>query len=127
MSGRRYDQAFEKWKKPDIMQAGPRVNCTALLKQPSVVLFWKFHFQTKPGKNEHEAGGHNGYCPDCNRTVSFRLSMKKVTVNTYRRDKYYPRVVKAIGEILSRTDVVSPSDILIEMGNLSQQNYEAWR
>lgn len=53
--------------------------------------------------------------------------MKKVTVNTYRKDKYYPRVVKAMGEILSRAYVVSPIDILIEMGNLSQKNYEAWR
>ncbi len=53
--------------------------------------------------------------------------MKKVTVNNYKKDKYYPRVVKAIGKILSRADVVSPLDILIEMGNLSQKNYEAWR
>ena len=53
--------------------------------------------------------------------------MKKVTVNTYRKDKYYPRVVKALGKILSRADVVSPPDILIEMGNLSQKNYEEWR
>ena len=26
-----------------------------------------------------------------------------------------------------RSDVVAPSDILIEMGNLSKKNYEAWR
>lgn len=53
--------------------------------------------------------------------------MKKVTVNTYRKDKYYPPVVKAIGNILSRADVVSPSEIFIEMGSLSPKNYEAWR
>ena len=53
--------------------------------------------------------------------------MKRVTVNTYRKDKYYPRVVRAVGKILACADVVAPSDILIEMGNLSKKNYEAWR
>jgi hypothetical protein len=53
--------------------------------------------------------------------------MKHITVNTYRKDKYYPRVVRAVGKILARTDVVSPPDILIEMGNLSKKNYESWR
>lgn len=52
--------------------------------------------------------------------------MKHITVNTYRKDKYYPRVVKAVGKILARADVISPSEILIEMGNLSKKNYEAW-
>ena len=53
--------------------------------------------------------------------------MKHITVNTYRKDKYYPRVVRAVERILARADVVAPSDILIEMGNLSRKNYEAWR
>lgn len=53
--------------------------------------------------------------------------MKRVTVNTYWKDKYYPRVVRVVGKILARTDVVAPTEILIEMGNLSQKNYEAWR
>lgn len=53
--------------------------------------------------------------------------MKHTTVNTYRKDKYYPCVVKAFENILARADVLSPSEILIEMGNLSKKNYEAWR
>ena len=53
--------------------------------------------------------------------------MKHITVNTYRKDKYYPRVVRAVGKILAQADVVAPSDILIEMGNLSKKDYEAWR
>ena len=53
--------------------------------------------------------------------------MKHITVNTYRKDKYYPRVVRAVGKILAHADVVAPSDILIEMGNLSKKDYEAWR
>ncbi len=53
--------------------------------------------------------------------------MKKVTVTTYRKDKYYPRVVRAISKILSKSDVVTPVDVLIEMGNLSKKNHDAWR
>jgi hypothetical protein len=53
--------------------------------------------------------------------------MKQVTVNTYRQDKYYPRVVRAVANILSRSDVVAPVEVLMEMGNLTQKNHEAWR
>ncbi len=53
--------------------------------------------------------------------------MKQVTVNTYRQDKYYPRVVRAVANILSRSDVVAPVDVLMEMENLTQKNHEAWR
>lgn len=52
--------------------------------------------------------------------------MKQVTVNTYRKDKYYPRVVRAVARILSRSDVVAPVAVLMEMGNLTQKNHEAW-
>src|SRR5919204_3767592 len=52
--------------------------------------------------------------------------MKQVTVNTYRQDTYYPRVVRAVAAILSRSDVVAPVDVLLEMGNLTPQNHEAW-
>ena len=53
--------------------------------------------------------------------------MKKVTLNTYRQDKYYPRVVQAVAKVLVRSDVVAPVEVLIEMGNLTQKNFEAWR
>ena len=53
--------------------------------------------------------------------------MKKVTIATYRKDKYYPRVVRAVAKILSKSDVVAPVDVLIEMGNLSKKNFDAWR
>jgi hypothetical protein len=52
--------------------------------------------------------------------------MKQVTVNTYRQDKYYPRVVRAVAKILSRSDVVAAVEVLMEMGNLTQKNHEAW-
>ncbi len=53
--------------------------------------------------------------------------MKKVTVSTYRKDKYYPRVVRATAKVLSKSDIVAPVEVLIEMGNLSKKNHEAWR
>ncbi len=53
--------------------------------------------------------------------------MKQVTLNTYKKDKYYPRVVRAIARILAKSDVVAPVEVLMEMGNLSKQNYDAWR
>jgi hypothetical protein len=56
-----------------------------------------------------------------------KVKMKKVTVTTYRKDKYYPRVVRAVAKILSKSDEVAPVDVLIEMGNLTRKNHDAWR
>jgi hypothetical protein len=53
--------------------------------------------------------------------------MKKITLNNYKKDKYYPRVVGAVGRILSRSDIVAPVEVFIEMGNLTQKDFEAWR
>jgi hypothetical protein len=53
--------------------------------------------------------------------------MKQITVNTYRQDKYYPRVVRAVAKILSRSDVVASVEVFMEMGNLTRKNHEAWR
>ena len=53
--------------------------------------------------------------------------MMDVTINSYKKDQYYPRVVGAVARILARSDVVAPVDVLIEMGNLSKKNLEAWR
>lgn len=51
----------------------------------------------------------------------------RVTVRSYKTDKYYPRVVKAIAKVLSKSGVVAPVEVLMEMGNLSRPNHEAWR
>jgi hypothetical protein len=53
--------------------------------------------------------------------------MKKVTVSTYRKDKYYPRVIRAFAKVLTKSDVVAPVNVLIEMGILSKKNHDAWR
>ena len=53
--------------------------------------------------------------------------MKHVTVNTYRQDKFYPWVVRSVARILSRSDVVAPVDVLVEMGVLTAESLEGWR
>lgn len=51
----------------------------------------------------------------------------KVSVNSYHTDKYYPRVLRAVAKILSTSDMVSPVEVLMEMGNLSKKDHDAWR
>ncbi len=58
---------------------------------------------------------------------SKKTKMKLVRLDTYKKDKYYPRVVRAIARILEKSDVVAPVDVLMGMGNLSKQNHDAWR
>ena len=52
--------------------------------------------------------------------------MKKVTVGTYKKDTLYPKVVRATARILKRSDVISPVEILLQMGNLEPKDHEAW-
>jgi hypothetical protein len=52
--------------------------------------------------------------------------MKSVTVHNYSEDKYYHSVVHAVARILSRSDIVTPVDVLMEMGNLTKKNHDAW-
>ena len=53
--------------------------------------------------------------------------MKKVTVATYKEDKYYFKIVEAFSEILNRDDVVTPIEVFIRIGNLSREDVEDWR
>lgn len=53
--------------------------------------------------------------------------MKKLTVGTYKKDKLYPRVVKAMARLLKTSDEISPVTVLLEMGNLEPRHHEAWR
>lgn len=53
--------------------------------------------------------------------------MKKVTVSTYRKDKLYPKVVRATAELLNESDEISPIAILMQIGNLEPQDHDAWR
>ena len=51
----------------------------------------------------------------------------KVTVDTYQLDRLYPKVVSATTKILAESDEISPVAILMQMGNLTPTDYEAWR
>lgn len=53
--------------------------------------------------------------------------MKKVTVENYRDDPYYPKVVRAVGEILSSSEVVAPVDVFVHLQLLSKTDLESWR
>ena len=53
--------------------------------------------------------------------------MMDITINSYKKDTYYPRVVRAVASILARSNVLSPVEVLMEMGNLTKKNVEAWR
>ncbi len=59
--------------------------------------------------------------------VRFSKIMEKITLNTYRKNKYYPRIVLAVVKVLSKTDEVSPVKVLLKMGNLNKKNFNAWR
>jgi hypothetical protein len=50
-----------------------------------------------------------------------------VSVNTYRDDKLYPRIVKAARTLLARGKVVAPVDVLVRMGLLEPKRLEDWR
>lgn len=53
--------------------------------------------------------------------------MKKITASTYKKDKYYQRVTKAVHEILKENQYIAPVDVFMEMGNLNKEDYENWR
>ena len=50
-----------------------------------------------------------------------------VSVDTYREDPLYPRIVCAVAAILQRGKVVAPVDVLIEMGLLEPKRLDDWR
>ena len=52
--------------------------------------------------------------------------MPKLSIKKYKNDKLYSKVVKAISHILKTTDVISPVEIFIQMGNVSKNDHDAW-
>ncbi|MGZ5445406.1 MAG: hypothetical protein ACXW5J_27470 [Thermoanaerobaculia bacterium] len=53
--------------------------------------------------------------------------MKKITLENYRTDKFYPRIVRAVEALLSRGDVVAPIEVFIEMKLLTTEAVDDWR
>jgi hypothetical protein len=50
-----------------------------------------------------------------------------VTVETYREDPLYPRIVRAVESILKNGKVVAPVEVLAGMGLLTREHLEDWR
>jgi hypothetical protein len=53
--------------------------------------------------------------------------MKKITLENYAVDRYYPRIVAAVEAALRSAGVVSPIDVFISMGLLEERHVEDWR
>jgi len=51
----------------------------------------------------------------------------KVTRSTFKKDKHYRRVTAAVHNLLRSSEVVTPADVLIEIGNLSEDRFRDWR
>lgn len=51
----------------------------------------------------------------------------KVTVSNYKNDKYYPKVMQAVDEILEIDKEILSSEILQRIGVLSKENYNKWK
>ncbi len=51
----------------------------------------------------------------------------RVTLQNYKEDKYYPKMVRVVGEILQESRVVRVADVLTKMGQLSDVNLKRWR
>ncbi len=59
--------------------------------------------------------------------TSPRTSGSTVGVSSYRADALYPRIARAVAAILQREKVVSPVDVLVGMGLLTQEHLDDWR
>src|SRR5918996_4002673 len=53
--------------------------------------------------------------------------MKKITVENYTTDKYYPQIVKAVDNELKSQDFVAPIRVFVFMGLLEAQDIDNWR
>ena len=62
--------------------------------------------------------------------VIVALALKKmnyrVTLSNYKEDKYYPKVVRVVSEILESKRVVNTIDVFSRMGVLSEENIKKW-
>jgi len=52
--------------------------------------------------------------------------MKKVTLQNYREDKYYPKIVKVVDKILINQSVVKPLDVFFKMGMIEKKKIDLW-
>lgn len=53
--------------------------------------------------------------------------MTKIMQKNYRKDKFYPKVSKAIHAILENENFVSPVEIFLKLEYLNKKDVENWR
>ena len=53
--------------------------------------------------------------------------MKKVALDNYKNDRYYPKVVKAVDSVLASEKYVTPIRVFQAMGLLEEKDIESWR
>ena len=53
--------------------------------------------------------------------------MKKVTLQNYMTDKYYPKIVKAVDDELKSQNFVAPIRVFILLRLLENQDIDNWR
>ena len=53
--------------------------------------------------------------------------MKKVTLQNYMTDKYYPKIVKAVDDELKSQNFVAPIRVFVSMGLLEKHDIDNWR
>ena len=50
-----------------------------------------------------------------------------VTLANYKKDQFYPRIVRAVAAIMEKQDVVTPVDVMLQMDRIKKKDYENWR
>jgi hypothetical protein len=53
--------------------------------------------------------------------------VRRVSQSNYRADPHYPRVVRAVNEILASGGNVAPVEVFVRMGLLARQDVEDWQ
>ena len=61
------------------------------------------------------------------RTFPESHPMTKPTVENFRQDKYYPKVVRAVAAILAKGQVVTAIDVFVHLELLTRPDVESWR
>jgi hypothetical protein len=51
----------------------------------------------------------------------------RVTLSNYKEDKYYPKVVRVVSEILGASRTVKTVEVFHRLGVLSEINYKKWQ
>ncbi|AMO55903.1 hypothetical protein EZMO1_1756 [Endozoicomonas montiporae CL-33] len=53
--------------------------------------------------------------------------MNKLTVNNYKEDKFYPKVVEAVENCLKRKKYITPINVFVSMELLDKNEFNRWK